>query len=336
MTEDFLGRRRKKSRNVSVGRLFFLLIVLGCIVLGTYVWWKSELAPVNRNDNAQKKFIIQSGEGIKTIAEDLQQQGFIRSQWAFFILVKELGLSGKLQAGEFYLSPAMNATQVAESLKTGTFDVWVSIPEGKRADEIADILKQQLPTYQESWRQTLDENEGHLFPSRYRFPQNTSLDLVLSTMKKQFDNTYNNIVDGKKNSLSKNDIVTIASIIEREAKFTDDRPIVASVILNRLKLGMPLQLDSTVQYALGYQPTEQTWWKKDLTADDLQTNSPYNTYLNPGLPPGPISNPGFESLTAVVNAPETDYLYYISDKSGHNHYAKTLDEHNANIKKYGI
>jgi UPF0755 protein len=109
---------------------------------------------------------------------------------------------------------------------------------------------------------------------------------------------------------------------------------VASVILNRFKAGMKLDIDATVQYALGYQPLEKTWWKKDLTQDDLKIDSPYNTYTNPGLPPGPISNPGLASIKAVVEAPETDYVFYVSDSSGKLHFAKTLEEHNENVRKY--
>jgi len=137
-------------------------------------------------------------------------------------------------------------------------------------------------------------------------------------------------------SLTKAQIVIIASIVEREAKFPQDRPLVASVILNRLNAGLPLQVDATGQYALGYQTDQKSWWKTDLTDADLQVNSPYNTYLNTGLPPAPISNPGLEALKAVINAPQTNYLFYISDKNGNNHYEATADQHDADVKKYGL
>src|SRR6185437_13331910 len=120
------------------------------------------------------------------------------------------------------------------------------------------------------------------------------------------------------------------------AKYAQDRPLVASVILNRIAAGMPLQVDATVQYALGYQPDENSWWKSELSVDDLKIDSPYNTYTNTGLPPTPISNPGLDTLTAVVNAPQTNYLFYVSDKSGHNHYEATFQEQLADQQKYGI
>ncbi|MCL4387469.1 endolytic transglycosylase MltG, partial [Patescibacteria group bacterium] len=126
----------------------------------------------------------------------------------------------------------------------------------------------------------------------------------------------------------------VAYLIEREAKKDEDRPLVASVILNRFNIGMKLDIDATIQYALGYQEDEKRWWKKSLTLDDIKLNSPYNTYRVSGLPPTPISNPGLASLQAVVNPSDTNYLYYITDSKGINHYGKTLEEHNANIQKY--
>jgi UPF0755 protein len=110
--------------------------------------------------------------------------------------------------------------------------------------------------------------------------------------------------------------------------------MIAGILLNRIKLGMPLQVDATLQYALGYQPFEKTWWKKDLTDDDKKTDSLYNTYTNVGLPPGPIANPGLASIKAAIYPTASDYLYYIHDKTGTIHYAKTIEEHNANVQKY--
>jgi UPF0755 protein len=315
---------------------FSLLILLGVGILGGYLWWKSELSPVNRRDTAAETFTITSGQGVREIAAQLHSAGLIRNEWAFFLLVKQLGISNKLQAGEFHLSPSMNAREIVTQLQTGTFDIWVSIPEGKRAEEIADILQGQLSGFGEGWREQLVVHEGYLFPSKYRFAKDASLEQVLATMQQAFETNYAKIPVGRNSSLSQLEIVKIASLVEREAKFAEDRPLVASVILNRLQIGMGLQIDATIQYALGYQLGEHTWWKKHLSAEDLDLDSPYNTYTHTGLPPTPISNPGYEALAAVVDAPDTDYLYYISDSSGHNHYAKTLEEHNANIRKYGL
>jgi len=329
--------RRKNRQRKSLARSLFVFIIL-CLIIagGLFFWWHYETSPANPAAQKKHTFIINDGESVRTIADQLQQEGYIKNAFIFFLLLKQTGLDGKIQAGIFQLSPAMSAEQIAQALQVGTFTTAITIPEGKRAEEIADILQAKLPDYQNSWRQKLDAYEGYLFPDTYAFDKSTTIDQIIRTMTENFNRKYASIIDGRKTSLSKQQIVTIASIIEREARFPQDRPLVASVILNRLRIGMPLQIDATVQYALGYQPQEKSWWKKDLTTDDLQFGSPYNTYLNTGLPPTPISNPGLESLQAVIDAPETDYLYYISDKSGHNHFEATLEQQNADMQKYGL
>lgn len=139
----------------------------------------------------------------------------------------------------------------------------------------------------------------------------------------------------KTTNLSDFQTIILASIIEKETKFAEDRPLVASVFINRLNIGMALGSDPTVMYALGYDPVSKTYWKKDLTVNDLAINSPYNTRKNPGLPPGPISNPGLSSIEAALKPANTNYLYFFADKQGHLHFATTLQGHQANIQKYG-
>jgi UPF0755 protein len=129
-------------------------------------------------------------------------------------------------------------------------------------------------------------------------------------------------------------VITLASIIEREGQTNEDRPVIAGILMNRLEAGWPLQADATLQYALGYQSKDKTWWKKTLYDEDKKINSPYNTYANPGLPPGPISNPGLASIQAAIYPKKTDYWYYLHDPAGGVHYAITLEEHNANIAKF--
>jgi UPF0755 protein len=228
----------------------------------------------------------------------------------------------------------MNASQVAQTLQIATNDVRITVPEGKRAEEIADTLQAYFPSYEASWRDQLVAQEGYLFPDTYAFPKDASIDLIITTMKDNFNKKYADVTGPRQATLTQKQIVTIASIVEREAKHDVDRPLVASVILNRLKIGMALNIDATVQYAIG---TSAKWWPILTTSGgETAPTSPYNTYTNPGLPPTPISNPGLAVLQAVVNAPDTDYVFYISDKTGINHYAKTLEEHNANIKRYGL
>ncbi|PIZ99199.1 MAG: endolytic transglycosylase MltG, partial [Candidatus Levybacteria bacterium CG_4_10_14_0_2_um_filter_35_8] len=218
----------------------------------------------------------------------------------------------------------------------GTLDIWVTIPEGKRTEEVAEILKKNIPTFQQSWIQSLITDEGYLFPDTYLIPKDATIDLISTMMKDNFQQKFDSAKNTKITNLTDRETIIMASLVEREAKADIDRPMVASVIYNRISIDMKLDIDATLQYALGYQTDEKRWWKKELTSQDKTINSPYNTYTNPGLPPGPISNPGLASIKASLNPAKTDYLFYISDANGTNHYAKTMAEHNANIKKYGL
>lgn len=300
------------------------------------VWWKNGISAVNLQDKRATIFVIEKGQGVREIANKLKNEDLIKDPVVFFLLVKKLGLDGKIQAGDFRLSPSMTISEIAQILTHGTLDIWVTIPEGKRAEEIADILKIKIPSYDESWRTLLAQNEGFLFPDTYLIPKDASSDIVLSLMKNNFEKKFSSIPNAPSDPAKRKKVVIIASIVEREAKFSEDRSLVASVIFNRLSIWMKLDIDATVQYGLGFQENQKTWWKRGLTRADLKVDSSYNTYINAGLPPTPISNPGIDVLQAVINPAKTDYLYYLSDKLGHNHYAKTLEEHNANIRRYDL
>jgi len=315
-------------------KIYIVLVILIVFITTTFLWWQNGLKAANPTNKTPKIFIVKPGEGVREIANHLKTQGLIRDPIVFFLLTKQTGVDKKIQAGDFRLNPSMKALDVAEGLTHGTLDIWVTLPEGLRADEIADILKEKMPTYEESWREQLQENEGYLFPDTYLIPRDADAAMVITLLKNTFEARYETL-DTTNSNLSKEQIVIIASLIEREARHDEDRPLVASVILNRFDIGMKLDLDATIQYALGYQEKEKRWWKKSLTIDDIRLNSPYNTYRVNGLPPTPISNPGIASLKAAVNPADTNYLYYITDGSGVNHYGKTLEEHNANIQKYG-
>ncbi len=316
-------------------KVIILVILIIVIATGTLIWWKNGVSPADPSDKTSKIFVIGKGEGIREIANNLKGKGLIRDPIVFFLLTKKVGFDKEIQAGDFSLNPSMSLYTIVQTLTHGTLDVWVTIPEGMRATEIAGILSKDIPTYKPQWQNILATNEGYLFPDTYLIPKDADINLITALMKNNFDKKYATL-DASRSNLSKNEIVTIASIVEREAKFPEDRALVASVILNRLKIGMKLDIDATIQYALGYQDAQRSWWKKNLTTDDLNIDSAYNTYKNPGLPPTPISNPGLSALRAVVNPAQTNYLYYISDKSGHLHFSKTIEQQNANIQKYGL
>lgn len=313
-----------------------LILIIGLLLIAvaaTGLWWKNGLSPVNA-DKTPTIFVVNKGEGVREIANRLKSQKIIRDPVVFFLLTRIQGLDKQIQAGDFRINPSMSAQEVANGLTHGTLDIWTTIPEGLRAGEVADLLKTKIPSFSESWRPILEANEGYLFPDTYLIPRDANINLIVSLMRNNFQTKYDSVKNTKTTVLTDTQTVIIASIIEREAMFAADRPLVASVFMNRLNLGMVLGSDPTVQYAVGYQTDTKTWWKKDLTADDLLIDSPYNTRKNAGLPPTPISNPGLSAIKAALNPANTDYLYFYSDKKGHLHFGKTLQDHEANIKKY--
>lgn len=317
-------------------RFSFLIVMLLLVVGGIAAWWVTAISPVDVSDKTAHMFVIKPGEGVREIANNLKSEGLIRNPVAFFLIVKQQRLDNKIQAGDFRLTKNMSTQTIAENLTHGSVDIWVTFPEGVRAEEIADILEEKIPTYNESWRPSLIEHEGYLFPDTYLIPTDATVDQVISILTNTFETKYQEVSGPRQKTYSKEEIVNISAMVEREALFDEDRELVASVIFNRLEIGMGLNIDATVQYALGYQEATKKWWKRGLTTADLRYRSAYNTYIHAGLPPTPIANPGLGALQAVADAPDTSYLYYISDPQGHNHYARTLAEHNANIQKYGL
>lgn len=298
-------------------------------LISVFLWWRWGTNPVNKSNTASKIFVIEKGEDIRTIAKNLREEKLINDPIVFFILIWKEGYDSKIQAGDFRLSPSMTAREIALELTHGTLDVWITIPEGYRSEEIAKVLEEKIPTYEGSWLSLLKKREGYLFPDTYLIPKDADIQLVINIMTNNFDAKWQTL-NLQASELTQKEIVILASLVEREAKFDADRPIVAGILANRLDIGMALQADSTVQYAKG---TSDNWWKTPKK-DDLKIKSPFNTYIFAGLPPSPIANPGLPSLEAAANPAETPYFYYLSDKEGKMHYATNLEEHNKNIESY--
>lgn len=315
-------------------RFIVLILLLVIFTAGALLWWTQAIKPANSTDKRTVTFTIQKGETIRSIADNLQNQDLINSPVAFFLIARFGGLADNIQAGDFHLSPSMDIHTIINQLTHGTTDTWVQIPEGWRNEEIAHRISQELDIPENEFLK--QAKEGYMFPDTYRLPKDASVAAVIATFHSNFEKrvTPELLAKAETKNLFLEELIIIASLVEREAKLTADRPLVASVILNRLKIGMKLDIDATVQYILGYQPEQKTWWKKNLTTDDLALESPYNTYLNAGLPPTAITNPGIAAIEAVVNAPDTDYLFYVADINGKSHFAKTLEEHNDNVAKY--
>lgn len=317
-----------------------LTIILGSVVailfLALFVFWQISLSPVSATDKTPQVFVVAPGSGLHQVADSLASQGLIRNSLVFLVYMKLTGQDSKIQKGDFKFTPSQTAQQIAKELTQGTLDVWVTVIPGKRADEIADILEQNITSYSDDWRAQLRLHEGYLFPDTYLIPKNATIDQIITIMTNNFNTKYATALSQQTNKLTQEQAVILASILQREAPSGEDMRKVASVLENRLAIGMALQVDASVQYALGYNTAEKTWWKKNLTTNDLHIDSAYNTYAQPGLPPTPIASPDLEALEAALNPAQTNYLYYISDAHGVMHYATTLDQHNANIRKYGL
>jgi len=314
-------------RLVSV--FFVLLIIAG----GGYAWWNDAVSPVDLSDSNAVEFSVHTGEGVKQIATRLYEENLVRSSTGFFLIVKFLNIEKNLQAGDFRLYKTMDASMIAEALTHGMSDTWLMVPEGLRIEEVATEVAKTFGIPEKEFIAV--SREGYMFPDTYRLSKDATAAAVASVFLKTFDEK---IPQSMRQSLPENltfdEVITLASLVEKEGKTTSDRPVIAGILLNRLRIDMPLQVDATLQYSLGYQPNEKTWWKKELTNEDKLVDSPYNTYKYTGLPPGPIANPGLSSIHAVLKPVKSDYLFYIHDKTGAPHFAKTLAEHDANVATY--
>ena len=308
--------------------VIFILLGLFFVIQG---WWNSQLAAVSQ-DKTPKKIIIAKGKSLNEIAKQLKQANLIKSELIFSLYTRKLGLSNKLSAGTFDLSSSMSTPEMVKMLTGKPSESWVTLIEGWRVEEMADKLHKELGISEEEFLRSA--KEGYMFPDTYLFAHDATSQQVASRLKNTFEEKFSDDLKAKISSqgLTVDQGVILASIVEREARSEKARTEVASILLKRFKIDMGLNADATLQYILGYQQQEKSWWKRHLGAEDKAIDSPYNTYLYKGLPPKPICNPGRASLKAVANAdPSIPYLYYYHDSKGDSHYATTLEEHNQNV-----
>jgi UPF0755 protein len=283
------------------------------------------------------RFVIPRGQALSVIAVRLEQEDLIKNKWAFRFVVFKNKLENKIQAGSFELSSAMDTWQIANTLTVGTDDLWITLPEGWRREEIAESLsKQGLSNFDQTEFLSLSKGlEGQLFPDTYLVSREVSAASLISLFKNTFASKVASPLSQEisNHELSLNEILTLASLIQRESANDQEMPLVAQILFNRLAIQMPLQVDATLQYVKGYSKVESAWWSTPL-AVDKELDSPYNTYKHSGLPPSPICNPGLMAIEAVLSPSPTQALYYIHDNSGKIHTAVSLSEHNANVNKY--
>lgn len=308
---------------------------------------KNLLAPVDAQ-GTQVLFQIQLGESASQVTYNLYQQGLIHSHSALTELLIYSGNDKRIQAGIYALSPAMSGVDIANHIvDSNPEDVAFSFLPGWRAEEIAALLPQSglditpeeflaeirapRSTYPFAQAAGAASLEGFLYPDEYQILRSASAQDLAAALSGHFAGAlpeeFADLVEAK--GLDVYESLILASMVQKEMVAADEGPTIAGVFLKRLAAGMPLQSDPTVQYALGYDEASGGWWKNPLSESDLQVNSPYNTYLNSGLPPAPICNPGMTALMAVANAADTPYLYFRAacDGSGRHVFSQTYEEH---------
>jgi UPF0755 protein len=300
-------------------------------------------------------FVVEVGETAVSISARLEDLGLISDATLFRRFLQYHGLDASLEAGEYQLRRNMAMREIAEALQHSRMqEVVITIPEGWRAEQVSDLLTDENimdgSVFLAAVRQgvAIDHPlladrpegvgfEGYLFPDTYRLPAQASpedlLTRMLDTMQARLPIGWEGM--GAAQGLTFYQVLIVASIVEREAVVPEERPTIASVYLNRLQQDMYLQADPTVQYAMGYQPDTDQWWKTPVTLEEYQgVNSPYNTYLFPGLPPGPICSPGASSILAVLQPTQTPYLFFLARGDGSHVFAETFEEHERNIQLY--
>ena len=319
----------------------FLSVVLLALVAGG-LWWKESVKAPGA-DITKKRFVIKKGETASQVGAELQREGLIKSYFAFKLYLQLSNRTKNLPVGEFDLPSNLSLTALVDKLMKGPDELWVTIPEGLRREELPEkfistllLTGTEAQAFKNDFLSESEGYEGKLFPDTYLFPPDSTATLVIDKMLTTFETKIASL-EKTNNNLTLDQSIVLASIVERETKTDGERPIVAGILLKRLSAGWPLEVDASIQYIVSSEacrgkPSCQ-WWPQ-TTVDDRQTPSAYNTYLHTGLPPAAISNPGLSSLRAAFNPQDSDYWFYLHDEKGIIHFAKTNQEHNQNIRMY--
>jgi UPF0755 protein len=324
-------------KKVIVLCLGLVIIILGGLFTGLYLL----VGPVDRSAHQKEVFTVALKSKESETVDKLKSGNFIRNTWAFNKVLDIKGKHSQIQSGGYYLSRDMNTLQVVDKLTSSPDMKWVVVKEGMRKEQIGELLAKTFnwsADELDKWntvytRMKFDYIEGVYFPDTYLIPVGEDGLMIANRMIANFNEKFAPYLP----QFTQKDImwttaIKIASIIQRETADKADMPIIAGILWNRLNQGIKLEVDATVQYARG--KAEDGWWAP-ITPDDIRNiDSPYNTYKYKGLPPHPISNPGLDTIEAVLNPTETDCIYYLHDHNKVMHCAKTYQEHLANIKKY--
>lgn len=291
---------------------------------------------------------VKQGMTSDQIARMLYSRGLISSPGMFQLVAKWKGLGSSLQAGEYAIHRGASVTRIVDMMAKGeTNYLQLTIPEGYTVNQIAKLIEtqhigsgtkfkelaKQVPSDYDYMNNGMSSSvvygaEGFLFPDTYKLSKGITEEQLIAMLTRQFDEKFTPEMRAQATAmgLSTREVIILASLVEKEAQVEADRPVIAGVFLNRLKQDMPLQSCATIQYILGYP-------KEELSVEDTEIASPFNTYLHRGLPPGPIANPGIASIRAVLHPTVTNYLYFVADKQGAHHFSRTYEDHLAEIEK---
>lgn len=316
-------------------------VFLAVVTAAVWMAW-SLFHPAVPEGAPSEIFVVPEGAFLSDVAGRLEKQGFIKSRKAFVLWARAAGFSRSIKAGEYSLSPGMPAVKILQYLRRGILVTHpVTIPEGlglrevggllsglKLADKDAFVTHCLDPKTAESYGLDSPGLEGFLYPDTYRFSRGLPVRVIVDVMVKRFFEKVAPLKERiEETEMSLEQVVILASIIEKETGSAPERPLIASVFLNRISRGMRLQSDPTAVY-------DMVGFEGPITRKELRRSSAYNTYRVAGLPPGPICNPGLDSVLAVIEPAQTDFLYFVSKNDGTHHFSKTLREHNAAVQKY--
>lgn len=338
-----IGRKKKA---ILIASVFIGLIAISALIFG--LWVKNTLYSPNSGSSEKKQFVVESGQSLDEISSNLQKEGIIKSRFVFALYLKYKGKAGSIQAGDYQIAGNLNIVDVCGILTYGNITSGrITIPEGWTISQIGAYLEKnnivKKVAFTEAAKYSAQKDgkyaflagftegeslEGFLYPDTYEVAKDVTADDIVAKMLGNFDKKFTTSMRDKvkTSGLNTYEVITLASIVEREVSKAEDRKLVASVFLNRLNADMPLESCATIQYVLGVS-------KMQFTYEETRTPSPYNTYINPGLPKGPIGNPSIDSIEAVLYPEKSNYYYFLSSK-GTTYFSKTLDEHNAKKAQY--
>ena len=338
-TEEQKPRRFswKTKRTLMFAAAFLLL---SCLLL-TAAWVHHSLQPAEEVGET-RVIVVREGATLKQVAADLKNAGIIRNSALFRLAGRLMGYDNQIKAGEYGFNGAMMPLKMLEILKKGQILTHsVTLPEGFNLDQIAELLDRNGLVNKEAFMEQAEDRalatrlgfsgntlEGYLYPDTYRFRRNETPEKVIDVMVKRFRDMVSPLDSQIKDSeMTLTQIITLASMVEKETGCPQERPMIARVFLNRLKKNMRLESDPTVIYGIED-------FNGNLTKIDLKTKTPYNTYVIKGLSPGPIANPGIASIRAVLNPAEGNYYYFVSKNNGTHYFSETLNEHNRAVRRF--